>query len=238
MRLIAVEACGPLALVLPREQVVAAVLPVMQQFAGDKSWRVRYNVAQQVPWLPWLWGWLPLVCCCLEQCSWSCWSCLPLRSLVVVWLISCVACGFSAWDGASCTDLVLPTPLPQVPALAAVLGSEATRTELLPPFVRLLRDGEAEVRAAAAGRIAAVCQLLPPDDVAAAVVPAVRELAGDVSQYVRAALAGTVMELAPLLGKVGSCSDPDASWGWHGFCWPSAECTLWFIGAVELAGPG
>lgn len=54
VRLIAVEACGPLALVLPREQVVAAVLPVMQQFAGDKSWRVRYNVAQQVPWLPWL----------------------------------------------------------------------------------------------------------------------------------------------------------------------------------------
>ena len=34
-----------------------------------------------------------------------------------------------------------------------------------------------------------------------AVLPCVKELAGDSSQYVRAALAGVVMELAPVLGK-------------------------------------
>lgn len=33
VRLIAVEACSPLARVLPREQVVEHVLPVMQRFA-------------------------------------------------------------------------------------------------------------------------------------------------------------------------------------------------------------
>ena len=34
-----------------------------------------------------------------------------------------------------------------------------------PQFVRLLRDGEAEVRAAAASNIAAVCRLLPVEEV-------------------------------------------------------------------------
>jgi hypothetical protein len=33
VRLIAVEACSPLARVLPKEQVVQHVLPVMQKFA-------------------------------------------------------------------------------------------------------------------------------------------------------------------------------------------------------------
>ncbi len=53
----------------------------------------------------------------------------------------------------------------QVPALCEVLGEELARTELLPPFVRLLRDSEAEVRAAASSNIAAVCRLLPVDQV-------------------------------------------------------------------------
>ncbi len=53
----------------------------------------------------------------------------------------------------------------QVPALCEVLGADLVHTELLPPFVRLLRDSEAEVRGAAAGRIAAVCRLLPGEQV-------------------------------------------------------------------------
>lgn len=39
------------------------------------------------------------------------------------------------------------------------------RAELVPAFVRLLRDVEAEVRVAAAGKVAAFCKLLGQDQV-------------------------------------------------------------------------
>lgn len=169
----------------------------------------------------------------------------------------------------------------QVPTLCEVLGAELACSELLPAFVRLLRDAEAEVRAAASSNIAAVCRLLPVEQVGGvaggrpagrlsvtgetacqgergtthakmsplvcslgcffvgplasrcnkgtpcclpastapgspaqandcgprlqvvgSILPCVRELASDASQYVRSALAGVVMELAPMLGKV------------------------------------
>lgn len=48
VRLIAVEAAGALAKVLPRAEVASSVMPAAVQCAQDKSWRVRYNAAQQV----------------------------------------------------------------------------------------------------------------------------------------------------------------------------------------------
>lgn len=75
------------------------------------------------------------------------------------------------------------------------------RTDLTPHFVRLLRDSEAEVRVAAAGKVALFSKLLVPSGIVQHILPCVRELSTDSSQYVRAALAGVVMELAPVLGK-------------------------------------
>lgn len=75
------------------------------------------------------------------------------------------------------------------------------RNELVPAYVKLLRDTEAEVRVAAAGKVSAVCQMLTPDRVITSIVPCVKELAADSSQHVRAALASVVMEIAPVLGK-------------------------------------
>jgi len=37
------------------------------------------------------------------------------------------------------------------------------RTELVPAYVRLLRDNEAEVRIAAAGKVTKFCRILNPD---------------------------------------------------------------------------
>ena len=48
MRLLAVEVCAALARLLPRDEALASVLPVVQRFSSDKSWRVRYAVAQQL----------------------------------------------------------------------------------------------------------------------------------------------------------------------------------------------
>lgn len=52
--------------------------------------------------------------------------------------------------------------------------AQMCRTELVPAFVKLLRDSEAEVRVAAAGKVAAFCKILPPEQVRhgfAALVP-------------------------------------------------------------------
>lgn len=75
------------------------------------------------------------------------------------------------------------------------------RNELVPAYVKLLRDTEAEVRVAAAGKVSAVCKMLTPDRVITSIVPCVKELAADSSQHVRSALASVVMEVAPVLGK-------------------------------------
>ena len=105
------------------------------------------------------------------------------------------------------------------------------RTDIVPPFLKLLRDSEAEVRVAAAGKVACVGNILEADTVGSQaadsacssfapqphacshprllqvirlVLPCVKVLAADSSQYVRSALAAVVMELAPTLGKAAT----------------------------------
>jgi serine/threonine-protein phosphatase 2A regulatory subunit A len=82
--------------------------------------------------------------------------------------------------------------------------SRLCRLELVPAFVRLLRDNEAEVRVAAAGKLSAFCKILAGEAVISALLPCVKELSTDSSQFVRTALASVVMELAPLLGKAAT----------------------------------
>ena len=48
VRLLAVEDCAALGKLLPREECVAEIVPTVKKFAADKSWRVRYMVAQQL----------------------------------------------------------------------------------------------------------------------------------------------------------------------------------------------
>jgi len=43
-----VEGCAKFGSLLDHEDCVAYVLPIVQKFAMDKSWRVRYVVAQQL----------------------------------------------------------------------------------------------------------------------------------------------------------------------------------------------
>eukprot|EP00798_Chlamydomonas_sp_ICE-L_P012215 gene12215-15346_t len=48
VRLLAVESCGAFAQALSNEDASVQLLPVVQKFAADRSWRVRYNVANQL----------------------------------------------------------------------------------------------------------------------------------------------------------------------------------------------
>jgi serine/threonine-protein phosphatase 2A regulatory subunit A len=77
----------------------------------------------------------------------------------------------------------------------------AYRTELVPAYIRLLRDNEAEVRIAAAGKVAKFCDIVAPQVASQHILPCVKELSTDSSQHVRAALASVIMGMAPLLGK-------------------------------------
>lgn len=47
VRLLAVEACVSIAQLLPQEDLEALVMPTLRQAVEDKSWRVRYMVADK-----------------------------------------------------------------------------------------------------------------------------------------------------------------------------------------------
>lgn len=101
------------------------------------------------------------------------------------------------------------------------VGPEITRNDLVPTFQSLLRDTEAEVRAAAANKVCDFCRnLCPPvssgalsNDPNAAqtnavdsiimtsILPVVKGLVADTNQHVKSALASVIMGLSPILGK-------------------------------------
>lgn len=100
----------------------------------------------------------------------------------------------------------------QLSSLCEALGPDATRSDLLPAFVKVLKDSEPEVRTAAANKVTAVAQRvveLPPPSgsestgielVMREILPIVEEMVSDASQHVRSALASNIMGLAPELG--------------------------------------
>lgn len=101
----------------------------------------------------------------------------------------------------------------QLSDLCDALGAIATRNDLLPAFVRVLKDKEPDVRAAAAFKVAEftkrIVALPPPTSeqegtgtelAVRDIVPLVQDLVSDSSQHVRAALASNIMSLAPVLG--------------------------------------
>ena len=47
MRLLAVEACAAIASILERDDIEQLVIPTLSSAAKDKSWRVRYMVADK-----------------------------------------------------------------------------------------------------------------------------------------------------------------------------------------------
>eukprot|EP00180_Rhodochaete_pulchella_P003800 Plantae.Rhodophyta-Rhodochaete_pulchella.ctg6870.p1 GENE.Plantae.Rhodophyta-Rhodochaete_pulchella.ctg6870~~Plantae.Rhodophyta-Rhodochaete_pulchella.ctg6870.p1 ORF type:complete len:367 (-),score=63.01 Plantae.Rhodophyta-Rhodochaete_pulchella.ctg6870:221-1231(-) len=93
----------------------------------------------------------------------------------------------------------------QLSDLCNALGPTPTTEDLLPGFIALLKDGEAEVRTAASFKVADITKrvVATPNGVDTAVreiIPVVRELVTDPSQHARAALASNIMGLAPELG--------------------------------------
>ena len=85
--------------------------------------------------------------------------------------------------------------------LCGPLGDQVANESLSVVFEQLLGDSEAEVRSAAAGRIAIVSSFLRKSTVIIRLLPAVQRLVTDASEHVRASLACVVNRLATSLGK-------------------------------------
>lgn len=73
--------------------------------------------------------------------------------------------------------------------------------DLVPAFVKLLKDNEAEVRTAIAGQIPGFCSLVDRTTLLNDIMGSIEDLVNDGSQHVRAALGTQISGLAPILGK-------------------------------------
>lgn len=89
--------------------------------------------------------------------------------------------------------------------LQKAVGPEITRTDLVPAFQNLLKDTEAEVRAAAANKVKDFCQNLDKahqeSTIMTNILPYIKELVADPNQHVKSALASVIMGLSPILGR-------------------------------------
>ena len=92
------------------------------------------------------------------------------------WSVADKYCGLcAALGGCDAADGTAASPEASVPLVAA--------------FVALLKDGAAEVRTAAAGRVCEMAKLQPAATVLGSFLPPIRDLAVDQSEHVRGALA-------------------------------------------------
>ena len=89
--------------------------------------------------------------------------------------------------------------------LQKAVGAEITKNDLVTAYCSLLKDPEAEVRAAAASKLKDFCNNLPTDTreqlIMSQILPCVKDLVGDMNQHVKSALASVIMGLSPILGK-------------------------------------
>lgn len=81
------------------------------------------------------------------------------------------------------------------------MDEEVVSRDLVPSFVKLLKDNEAEVRTAIAGQIPGFCALVDRSVLLNEIMGSIEDLVSDGSQHVRAALGTQISGLAPILGK-------------------------------------
>lgn len=155
VRLLTVDVLIAIAEAVPKEQQTShgVLLTALRELFADKSWRVRYTVADR-----------------FEK-------------------------------------------------IAKAVDDEVISRDLVPAFVKLLKDNEAEVKSAIAGQIPGMsllldvewtghvltqpgfCQLVDRQALLSEIMPAVEDLVSDSSQHVRAAFGNQISGLAPILGK-------------------------------------
>jgi hypothetical protein len=141
VRLLTAGACAPLAARCLPKGGLAPVAEVFQRVVKDVSWRVRYMAAESIT---------QVVRACVRACVYVC-ACLWER------FPQTVLPRFNAGSSSPCPHTRhSPTQFTQV------VASDPWHANLVPMFVSLLGDGEAEVRSVAASKVFAFCSALPP----------------------------------------------------------------------------
>ncbi|PNY27236.1 Protein phosphatase PP2A regulatory subunit A, partial [Tolypocladium capitatum] len=155
VRLLTVEILISIAEVVPKEQQSShgVLLTSLRNLIEDKSWRVRYVIADRFEKVR------------LDNAK------LP-------------------WPGANVALQI-----------AKAVDEEVVSRDLVPAFVKLLKDNEAEVRTAIAGQIPGFCALVDRTTLLNDIMGSIEDLVSDTSQHVRAALGTQISGLAPILGK-------------------------------------
>lgn len=160
VRLLTIEVLISIADVVPKEQQSShgVLLTSLRGLIDDKSWRVRYMVADRFEMVR----------------------------------------GFPVHLQQVLRGCLLLTSRTQI---ANAVDEEVVSRDLVPAFIKLLKDNEAEVRTAIAGQIPGFCALVDHRVLLEDIMSSIEDLVSDASQHVRAALGTQISGLAPILGK-------------------------------------
>ncbi|RYG55957.1 hypothetical protein EON66_04065 [archaeon] len=175
VRLLAIENCTVLAAVLPEEEKMKQLLPLVEACAMDKSWRVRNNVAQEF----------------YEVRSRAHIAAVQQRAPLVA------ACphardGWLTFVSRVCVRVQLSKAMhvtnahPEYPQYGRLLGL----------YVKLLQDPEGEVRASAAKSVHGYLTLVGQEAFLTHILPVARDLGADPMPNVRTALAESLMKVS------------------------------------------
>lgn len=221
VRLLTVEGAAPLMRLLRAQQegsdLAAAsaesVLANVQKLAQDKSWRVRYSVAQNVPALVEAMGpeaarntfassYVKLlqdaeaeVRVAASATIATIAEVLP-QEQVVASVLPCVK-----ELSSDTSQFVRAAVASAVMQLAPLMGKAATLEHLLPVLLSLLRDSFPEVRLNIIGKLDQVNQVMGIDLLAQSLLPAIQDLAEDKHWRVRLAIIECVPLLAAQMGS-------------------------------------
>ncbi|KAM3171941.1 hypothetical protein ACTXT7_015574, partial [Hymenolepis weldensis] len=193
VRLLAINACVAFAEALPSEDAQKSLMPLIHEAAQDKSWRVRYQLADRLTDLQSAVG--PVV-----------------TNEFLVDVYQKMNKGSRSESGNQKNLNTSELQNYQLSLIICIRLRQLISTKAISLFLRkemettLLKDAEGEVRAAAAGKLKVFATALAPPDaresiIMKALLPIIREMVTEQNMQVKTALAGVIMALAPLLGK-------------------------------------
>jgi len=213
VRLLTVDACVNIALLLPPPEKESLMIPALKNSAQDKSWRVRYMVAEKMVDLQAAFGedltkqeLVPMFAALLKDCEaevktasgkkvQSFCENVPAASqeeVIMGTLLPCVK------------DLVIDPNMHVKSALAGVImgiapliGKENTIEHLLPLFLTMLKDEFPDVRLNIISNLGSVDQVIGVNQLTMSLLPTIMELAEDPKWRVRLA----IIEYMPLLAS-------------------------------------
>ena len=213
VRIQVVPNCISLSRIVPREQQIGQILPVVLSIAADKSWRVRWSLALQ----------LPDICVAMGERATNDHLAVAFEALLndaEAEVRSASAANISRVCALLTKDRVILKVLPitqrlvtdsseharaalagVINDLATLLGRDDTVTHLLPMLLLLLRDEMSDVRLSVISNLGAINRVIGIELLSQSLLPAIVDLSEDSKWRVRMAIIGHIPMLAEQLGK-------------------------------------